>query len=144
MYIFKLVAGKHIIKVGRSQSLFLTPFQSVTMKINILRGHPGIQYKDGRFRLRNQSRNRNRLQILPIWSRNWNQLFPPYWNRSQNQNRNRSQNSWNLNRNRNHVIIFKWSRNRSRNQNDRVESESEPGPSGTAHLCSQLIKPMEQ
>ncbi len=39
--------------------------------------------KDGRFRLQNRSRNRNRLQIWPIWnrSRNRNQLF-----RNQNQN----------------------------------------------------------
>ena len=47
-----------------------------------------VTLKDGRFRLRNRSRNR--FQILPIWSRNRNrnQLFLPYWNRSRNRNHN--------------------------------------------------------
>ncbi len=122
--------------------------------------------KDGRFRLRNRSRNR--LQIWPIWnrSRNRNQLFIHNWNRSQNRNQNNGPESepepcimdilsfayikyfqianiWFITGIGTEIEVRIagigtgiGSPNRNRSQNARVESESESGPSGTAHLCS--------
>ncbi len=66
------------------------PFTGFTEIPNSVGRQKYMYTKDGRFQLRNRSRNRNRLQILPLWnrSRNRNQLFFPYWNRSRNRNQN--------------------------------------------------------